>query len=186
MVVVAAAPSVMVAAAASVMVAAASSVMMAAAASMMMAAASVIVGAASVIVGAAMIVSAAVIVAAVVAGVSPAVPPVASAPAQARAIGIPAPIPAGALPAVVVPAVVAAVEDELSLLERQELTGQGQDECAVRQPRLGRANERRCGAQRQRQTKSKFSRHGRDSLSLPNAGRRLGYWDAGEVALNEP
>jgi hypothetical protein len=117
-----AAPSVMVAVA-SVMVA--SSAVMMPPASMMMAAAAVMV-AAAVIVGAAMIVSA------VVARMAPTIPPVASAPAQAGAIGIPAPIPAGALPTGVIPTVIAAVEDELSLLERQNLIWRRDDESAVR------------------------------------------------------
>jgi hypothetical protein len=162
--VVVAAPSVM--AAAAVMVATAP-VMMGAAAVIV---ATAVVMAAAVVVSAPMIVSASVVA---VAGVAPPIPSVASAPAEAGAIGIPAPIPARALPAVVVPTIVAAVEDELSLFERQELIGQGQDECAVRYRRLSRASERRCGAYRQRQAKSKSSRHGSDSSLLPNAGRRL-------------
>ena len=102
----------------------------------MMVAATVIV-ATAVVVTAAVVVSAPMIVSAsVVAAVAPAVPSVASAPAQAGAIGVSAPIPAGALPAVVVPAVVAAVEDELSLFERQQLIRRRRDECAPRYPRL--------------------------------------------------
>jgi hypothetical protein len=109
-------------AAASVMVA--SSAVMMPPASMMMAAA--------VMVAAPVVVSTAMIVTAVVARMAPTIPPVASAPAQAGAIGIPAPIPAGALPTGVIPTVIAAVEDELSLLERQNLIWRRNDESAVR------------------------------------------------------
>ena len=83
-----------------------------------------------------MIVSASVVA---VPRVAPAIPPVASAPAIAGAIGISAPIPAGALPAVVVPAIVAAVEDELSPFERQQLLRHRDAESALRYPRLSPA-----------------------------------------------
>jgi hypothetical protein len=108
--------------------------------------------------------------------VAPSVPPVGSAPAYAGLISVSAPIPAGAPPAVLVPAILPAVLDELSLLERQELTGQGH-KSAPRYPSLGRAGERQCGAQRNRKAKSKFSRHGPDSPLPPYGGRRPGCRD---------
>jgi hypothetical protein len=179
-----AASSVMVAAApvmsAAVMVASAASMVVAA--SSVMAATSVVMAAASVVVAAAVIVGPAVVVrAAAVAGVAPAIPAVASAPTIACAISISAPVPTGALPAVVVPAVIAAVEDELSLLERQQLVGRRHDECAVQYRRRGGACERRRGAESQRQAKSDFSRHGPDSLLLPHVGRRLAHSEASEA-----
>src|SRR5580704_13193612 len=113
-----------------VMVAAASVTM--AAPSVMVAVASVMVASSAVMMAAPVVVSTAMIVTAVVARMAPTIPPVASAPAQAGAIGIPAPIPAGALPTGVIPTVIAAVEDELSLLERQNLIWRRDDESAVR------------------------------------------------------
>jgi hypothetical protein len=120
-----------------VMVAAASVTMaapsvMVASSAVMMPPASMMMAAAAVMVAAPVVVSTAMIVTAVVARMAPTIPPVASAPAQAGAIGIPAPIPAGALPTGVIPTVIAAVEDELSLLERQNLIWHRDDESAVR------------------------------------------------------
>jgi hypothetical protein len=166
MVMVAAAPVV---ASSTVVMTAAAVVVTSSAASVMVAASSMMMAAPSVVVAAPVIVSAA-----VVPCVAPAIPAVTAAPAIAGAIGISAPIPAGALPAGVVPAIIAAVEDELSFLDRQQLIARGRGECAVRYRRLSRAGERRCGAQRQRQAKSKFSRHGPDPSLLPDAGKRLG------------
>ena len=51
----------------------------------------------------------------------PAMPAVAAAPAITRAPRVVAPVPARALPAVIVPAVIVAKEEELRLLDRKDL-----------------------------------------------------------------
>src|SRR5580704_4146209 len=59
--------------------------------------------------------------AAMAAAASPAVPADAAAPAEAAAIGVAAPIPARAPPAIVIPAVILAAENELRVFDLRRI-----------------------------------------------------------------
>src|SRR5664280_422520 len=74
----------------------------------------------------------------------PAMPAVAAAPAKTRAPRVVAPVPARALPAVIVPAVIAAKEEELRLLDRKDLRRKK----SAAHGGLGRARQRQGHARR--------------------------------------
>jgi hypothetical protein len=97
--------------------------------------------------------------AAVSAAAVPTVPARAAAPTKAGAPGIAAPIKSWTPPAVVIPAVLSAAEEELRLLDRQQLRGDLRSGDAVADRGFSRAGERKSGRRSQGQTDNEFPKH---------------------------
>src|SRR5579872_3980390 len=81
----------------------------------------------------------------------PAVPAAHAAPTVAAAPGVAAPVPAGAMPAAVVPAIGATADDELRRLDQAEINSGSAKARSVHRRRLRRACHCRAGTERRRQ-----------------------------------